>query len=204
MSLRSSVRVGILAEDRTDYETIAALVRRIAAKGGAGRGDLGLRGRYGGGCSNLRKKARVWTEELVDGGCDAIILVHDLDRNQLTGLLNDESSLRQALEKIPMATGVARLVCVPVQEIEAWFFACQQTMRAIGGAATRAHPSPHLIVDPKEKLIELSRGANRKPRFATNDNPRYAEGLSLDDCARACGSFRDLAAFVTALFGGDS
>jgi hypothetical protein len=194
MVSRSSIRFGVLCEDETDFETLKELVSRIAREGEAKPGDFGFKGRYGGGCGKLRKKAKVWAEELADKGCEAIILVHDLDR--VRNRLNDEAELREILERIPMPAAMDNHLCIPIEELEAWFFSCPIVMREISGEEGHAHPSPHNIAGPKEQLMRLSRGKNKKSRFSTNDNPKYAKILDLDTCARLCPSFRGLRDFV--------
>jgi len=200
MTSPSRLRVGILAEDRTDADTIGVLVRRIAADAGAPSGALGLKARFGGGCAQLRSKARVWMEQLVAvDECSALILVHDLDRNPSNGQLRDEAELRHLLTQIPAPASVPPHICIPIEELEAWFFACERVLSEIRRNPTPAHPSPHTIARPKERLLELSKGSNRKPRHSTNDNPRYAGLLELHACARRCPAFRALSGFVVEL-----
>lgn len=194
MASQSSIRFGVLCEDKTDFETLRELISRIARVAGAKPGDFGFGRRYGNGCGNLRRKARVWAQELVDEGCEAIILVHDLDR--VRNKLNDEDELRQMLERIPMPAAASTHLCIPVEELEAWFFSCPTVMRKLSGEDGHTHPSPHNIAGPKEQLMRLSRGKNKKPRFSTNDNPDYAKILNLEACAGACRSFRELRDFV--------
>ena len=64
------------------------------------------------------------------------------------------------------------------------------------------HPSPHLIPRPKERLISLSRGANQRPRYSTNDNAALAEKLNLELCAKRCPSFKTMRDFVTEIVKG--
>jgi hypothetical protein len=197
MHSRNSTRFGILCEDGTDAKALGILIRRIASAAGATQGEVGLRSRHGEGCGNLRKKAAIWAKDLADSGCDAIVLVHDLDRSHVTNQLNDEAKLRKELDAILVPTeAYSSHICIPIEEFEAWFFSCSRVMRAISGKDGQTHANPHSIERPKEKLIGLSRGANRKPRFSTNDNAKYAEMLDLDACARLCPSFRDLRHFV--------
>lgn len=194
-------RIGILAEDRTDAEMIEVLVRRIAAEHGAPAGALGTKFRCGGGCAQLRNKARVWMDQLVElDECDALVLVHDLDRDPQNGQLRDEQELRRMLGQIAAPPAVRPLICIPVEEIEAWFFASEKVLSEVCRSPTAAYPSPHTIARPKEKLLRMSMGANRKPRHSTNENRRYAELLELDACARRCPAFRGLRTFVTDLF----
>jgi len=100
MNFRTSLRFGILAEDKTDADTIGVLIRRIATeRAGASASAIGIRTRSGAGCAQLRKKASVWMQEMVViHECGALILVHDLDRDPHNGQLRDESHLRQQLE----------------------------------------------------------------------------------------------------------
>lgn len=191
------LRIGVLAEDSTDADTLAVLIRRIAAAHGAAPGAIGLRARCGGGCAQLRNKAKVWMKQLVElDECRALILLHDLDRNPQNNQLRDEHELYRLLAAIPAPPGVASHICIPIEELEAWFFASERVLSEICRAPKPAHPSPHTIPRPKERLLELSKGANRKPRHSTNDNPRYAELLELDACARRCPAFHALSEFV--------
>lgn len=126
-----------------------------------------------------------------------IVLIHDLDRSRVTNRLNDEEALRRELGAIAMPTGALDThLCIPVEEFEAWFFACPNVMRLVTGKDDQIHASPHNIPKPKERLRKLSQGANHKPRISTNANPRLAELLDLDACARVCPAFRDLREFV--------
>lgn len=203
MTSLNRLRIGILSEDRTDAETVEVLIRRIAAEKGRRAVALGTKARCGGGCAQLRNKARVWMEQLVEiDACDALVLVHDLDRDPQNGQLRDEAQLRRALAQIAAPAGVIPHVCIPVEELEAWFFASEKVLREICRAPMSAHPSPHTIARPKERLMQLSMGANRKPRHSTNDNRRHAELLELDACARRCPAFAGLVDFVVAQVGG--
>ncbi|NJK31836.1 MAG: DUF4276 family protein [Deltaproteobacteria bacterium] len=191
----SNVRFGIIAEDKTDCAALDVLIRRLAESV-----NLPIRGpkyRSGNGCGSIKRKAKAWVKELLDSGCDAIVIVHDLDRNKVTNQLNDEDELRESLDKIATPEGVPRLICIPIEEFEAWFFACAKVMRAISGSDKHVSRSPHAIAKPKERLISLSCGTNKKPRFSTNDNAKYARILDLEDCARLCPAFRELRGFVT-------
>jgi hypothetical protein len=195
----ADLHLGVLAEDGNDCDVIHVLVRRLCeARGMSGRA-LHVHNRAHGGSGNLRRNAERWFAEVAAAGCSAAILVHDLDRDPVSGQLKDEAGLARELAAKRVPRGLRRLVCIPVEEIEAWFFSTESILRKLGGEKARAHPSPHLIADPKKKLTDLSRGANRRPRYSPNDNPRLAEDLDLAECARRCPAFRALAAFVHTL-----
>jgi hypothetical protein len=127
-------------------------------------------------------------------------IIHDLDRNPANGSLNDEAKLRTNLEKsIAKFDKIEKHICIPIEELEAWFWSDPEVIKYIGGAKAKAHPNPQSITKPKEKLIELSRGENRKPRYSTNDNVKLAEMLDLDLCSQSCSSFRKLREFLDSL-----
>lgn len=186
----SARRFGILAEDETDADALAILVRRLA-----GGTQIGIKKQSFGGCARLRLKAAPTLGRMQQEGCTAAILVHDLDRNPENGALNDERELRRALESLDVPSGLARLICIPVEELEAWFWSDAGVLSLVGPGA-RAHPSPHLIQRPKEKLIALSRGAGGKARYGTFQNRLLAEKLDLAVCAARCPAFRQLGDFV--------
>lgn len=197
MASSSRLRVGILAEDQTDCETLKVLVRRILA--GVGQ-QASFAHRAKDGCAHLRRKARVWMAELADDGCSLLLLVHDLDRNPQNGCLHVESELHDRLAEVAVPSGVRRHICIPVEELEAWFWSCPQPLERIapGQGRSQLHPSPERLAKPKERLMHLSRQHHGgKARYTTGQNPELAALLDLDLCARRCPSFQKLQAFVT-------
>ncbi|WP_441288206.1 DUF4276 family protein [Sorangium sp. KYC3313] len=189
----SARQFGILAEDQTDCDAIGVLVRRIA--GEIFNAQVSIRRRSGKGCAKVRKKAEAWMKELAREDCQAVILVHDLDRSP-TNVLNDEEALRQRLAQIDVPEGVERLICIPIEELEAWFWSDPEVVRIVGRGTGNAHPEPHRIAKPKELLMKLSASANKKPRYFTGDNVDLAEKLNIDLCARRCAAFLHLRNFV--------
>ena len=188
---RRDFKIGILAEDLTDCRTLEVLVGRLL-QGHGKTASFARRGKDG--CANLRRKARAWMGELTDVGCSALILVHDLDRN-------DETELHGRLSQIPVPRGVLHHICIPVEELEAWFWSCPTALDRVapGQGKARARPSPHLLANPKESLIRLSASQHGgKARYTTQQNPELAALLDLDLCAQRCLSFRDLSTFIAA------
>lgn len=192
----AELMLGVLAEDSNDCDVIDTLIGRILAEKQVLAGQYKVHKRADKGCAKLLRKARPWIRELTDRGCRSIILVHDRDRN-------DEAQLRTKLSALPVPDGVSRLVCIPVEEIEAWFFASPKVLQLVcrERGASHVHASPHLIANPKEALKKLSLGANRRPRYSENDNTRLAAALELDACARRCPAFRELRQFIHQLAG---
>ena len=185
-------RLGILAEDDTDCRTVEELVRRVAAQ------NIGVEKRKAGGCAPLRRKAGAWMRELEGAGCSAVVVVHDIYRDPVSRQLKSVAKLREELVAQAAPTGILHLVCIPVEEIEAWFWSDPKVVKKVGRGTGAAHPSPHNIASPKEALQRLSRNAGNKPLYSTNDNPKLAKLLDLELCAKRCPAFAELAAFVRA------
>lgn len=195
----AELMLGVLAEDNNDREVIHVLVRRIFEERGVKPGAWCLKKRAANGCANLRIKAKPWLGELAAIGCKAVVFIHDLDLDPNNGSLNDEVRLRQKLEAIPAPRGLERLVCIPVEEIEAWFFSSAKALTRACGTPQKARMSPHLIKQPKETLRKLSRDAGNKPRYSENENYKLAEVLELAECRKKCPAFDGLYSFVDAL-----
>jgi hypothetical protein len=172
----TDLELGVLAEDQNDCDVVDVLCRRILLGGGIGPNAWRLRRRAGKGCAKLRRKAAGWLAELAQQGCRAAIIVHDLDRNPLNGSLNELAVLKRELNVIPVLHGLIRHICIPVEEIEAWFFSSERVLARACGKPQSAHPSPDRISPPKETLIRMSRDASKRPRYSQNgDVPRVVE-----------------------------
>ena len=186
--------IALLAEDDTDCDTIRKIVHRVL-------GDRTTTKKWAaGGCSKLRRKLPEKLTAMANVGCNAFIVVHDLDLNPNNGSLNDEAKLRQILEGKPShLKAVDKYICIPVEEMEAWFWSDPEVVRHIGKGKGKAQENPHLICKPKEKLERLSRSADRKPLYSTNMNDKLAAMLNLELCSDRCPSFKKLLNFLHSL-----
>ena len=184
-------RIALLAEDQTDCDALEVLIRRLVA----GR-TVGINHFASTGCAVLKRKAPANLRLALQKGCSAAVIVHDLDRDPANHQLKNEAALRQELEGIECPSGLKRLVCIPVEELEAWFWADPAVIAKVGGSKGKPHQNPHLLARPKEALIALSRDAGGKPRYSTNDNPKLAALLDTDLCGKRCQSFADFRAFI--------
>lgn len=142
--------LGIITEDKTDEDTIRTLVRRTLQADGRRAPRMPGFSPSTGGCAKVRQKTEKWIRELTREGCEAIVLVHDLDLHPQTGQLNDEAELRQRLSRL-VGEGL-RHVCIPVEEIEAWFWSDPELVKRLGRGHGKAHLSPDRIRRPKEEL----------------------------------------------------
>jgi hypothetical protein len=190
----SNCFIAILAEDDTDCDTLRKIVHRVLGK------ETKTKKWSTGGCSKLRRKLTANLTTLSQAGCNAFIVVHDLDRNPQNNALNDEAKLRQTLESsAAKAPGTNKHICIPIEEIEAWFWSDPDVVLHVGKGKGSALKNPHLLAQPKETLIKLSIGENRKPRYSTNMNVELAEMLNLEICADRCPSFKALQDFLCSL-----
>lgn len=195
----AELMLGVLAEDDNDCEVIRVLVRRIFEARGVKPGAWRLHKRAAKGCAKLRQRTERWLVELAETGCTAAVVVHDLDRDPFNGNLNNEVRLTRELTETRVPHGLQRHICIPVEEIEAWFFSSEKALERACGRPQKAHASPHLIARPKETLSRMSRGANKRPRYSENDNHKLAEVLDVAECRKKCPAFAALYTFVLAL-----
>ncbi len=184
--------VGILAESENDCRVVSTLIRRILINKQISPSHYPTVHRATQGCAKLRAKCELWLRELAQRGCRSIIVVHDRDRF-------DETRLRAELIKAKVPQGVKRLICIPVEEIEAWFFSCDNSMQLICGDDAQSHAWPHTVRSPKEQLIMLSQNQFNRPRYSPNDGPQIAEILNIDICAARCSAFKYLREFVESM-----
>jgi hypothetical protein len=187
--------IALLAEDETDCLAIQKIVRRVIDT------KTGTKLWASKGCSTLKRKLKARLIAMSEAGCNAFIIVHDLDLNPHNNSHNDEAELRNTLESAVsnIISVDQRHICIPIEELEAWFWSDPNIIRYIGKGRGEAVPNPHLIKKPKEKLINLSISKNRKPRYSTNMNVELAEMLNLDLCSERCPSFGSLVRFLQEL-----
>ncbi len=182
----------MITEDDTDYEVVRKIIHRVLDK------SIKTKKWSSKGCGKLKLKLTAHLLEMSKAGYNAFIIVHDLDRNPDNNSLNDESELRKKLESLSSVV-TNKHICIPIEEMEAWFWSDPEVIKYIGKGKGSANSNPDQISQPKEKLIELSKGENRKPRYSTNMNVELAERLNLGICAERCPSFKDLVEFLKSL-----
>ena len=189
--LMSNLRIAIIAEDNTDCQTVRKIVHRLLGT------DISIEMWGSNGCPMLKRKLTAHLETLSRKGCNVFIIVHDLDRNPQNSSLNDESQLRKKLEELTSSFQGIKHICIPIEELEAWFWSDPEVIKHIGRGKGKAEANPDKISKPKEKLIKLSEGENGKARrYSVNKNVDLAAMLNLDICADRCPSFKELHTFL--------
>jgi Domain of unknown function (DUF4276) len=188
------LKIAILAEDETDCETIREIIHRLLGA------NVKTKFWASKGCPTLKRKLAAKLNEMSKQGCNAFVIVHDLDRNPQNGCLNDEPKLRKTLEELASKSqSQNRHICIPIEELEAWFWSDPEVLKLVGRGKGKAQANPDQIKKPKEKLEKLSDGENMRPRYSTNENFELAKKLNFDLCSDRCPSFKDLQDFLKSL-----
>jgi hypothetical protein len=187
----SSKLIALLAEDDTDCQAVRTIIHRVLGT------NIKIKPWASKSCSTLKRKLSAKIRAMSREGCDTFIIVHDLDRNPLNNSLNNETKLRADLElNCSSIPNTQKHICIPIEELEAWFWSDPEVVKYIGRGKGRASSNPHLIAKPKEELIKLSIGDNRKPRYSTNMNVELAGMLNLELCSDRCSSLKKLIDFL--------
>lgn len=179
----------VIAEARSDAETLAVLVRRLHRSQGLKVREKGYNGR----AELLRKGAR----QLVafrDLGVERFVVCQDADGPNAT------ERYQELADVVVRPSGVERCcIVIPVQELEAWLLSDIECATGVfTGWRPAAVRNPEAVASPKDELIRRSRAANNRPRYSPpTHNPVIARYLDLEKVARKCPSFVPLKSFVT-------
>jgi hypothetical protein len=184
--------IGIICEDNSDFDSIKEIIRRIV-----GINNLDYKKQCGEGSSRIRSKCSKWAEQLKDRGCQLIIVVHDLDRE-------NHSTLEQKLTRDISTSGAPHnYVCIPIEELEAWFIANPETLKSHFNL-NRLPPfrgNPENILSPKEAIkrqVRLCSGG-RARYINTTHNPKLAERIDLGQLYNKSQSYKKLHDYLLTL-----
>jgi hypothetical protein len=186
---KSGPLVGVIAEDDCDVDSIRVLIHRIAKNKG-----IKINKFVGKGCGKLRRKCNAWARILSQKKCSVLILVHDLDANNLKDL---RKRIQDSLDPCPIAK---HLICIPVQEIEAWLLSDADAIKESMNLSKRPKVDgpPENIDSPKEYLEKLvyKTSGGEKIYLNTKHNAKIAEIVSIDKANKLCPSFQPFYEFV--------
>jgi hypothetical protein len=188
----SNIKIGLITEDDTDWDAVRGIIHRVLDS------NVTIK-KWTSGGSVAKKKLSRELKVLFNKGCNVFIVVQDLDRSP-NGSLKDEDTLRSELEPLfSVVNSFSKHICIPIEELEAWFWSDSKIIKEIGGEKCKANPNPHQIKSPKEALKKLSIGKNGKPSYGTNRNAELAKKLDMVECSKYCPSFRELVKFLRSL-----
>lgn len=186
-------RVGVIAEDDCDVDSVGVLIHRIADNE-----YIGIKKFVGRGCGKLRRKCHAWAEELKRRGCSLLVLMHDLDDNDLKHLRGE---IQNALNPCPITI---HLICIPVQEFEAWLLSDPEAIKTAMHLENTPNVkvSPETINCPKEYLSKLIYKASNREKIYINTkhNARIAARVSIDKARNKCPSFVPFYKFIQSNF----
>jgi len=185
----SKTTIGIIAEDDSDVECVKHFVRRIHP----GR-PIGFKKFVGQGCGKISRKANAWAKVLKLQGCNAIILLHDLDRNNKTDLYD---KITKAFLPSPVKN---HFICIPIEELEAWLLSDEVAFNSVFNITrTNYLPlHPETVPSPKEFIRKtVRRETNKKVDYInTKHNSKLAECVNINMLSGKCMSFQELKGFV--------
>ena len=188
-----AIKIGIIAEDTGDVDVLKILAAKLTKRRFSTSHFVGK------GCGPLRKKIPGWCKAFSDKGIEAVVIVHDLDRNK-------EKELRELLENmLPEEGFTCMTVVIPTEELEAWLLSDEVAIKTALKLHTAIKPMhhPEKIVSPKEHLGKLVRrhSKNQLRQYVnTVDNMLIAKQLVIEKLKK-CTSFKDFKSFVNAAIG---
>jgi hypothetical protein len=183
--------IGIIAEDDSDVVVIRELTLSLIKPK-----KIGFKRRVGHGCGKLRRKCRVWADNLVREGCKWIIVAHDLDDY-------DEAKLHKELSNaIADARAQATVILIPRREIETWLlYDAEAIAKAFNERKKPKLPhNPELLPDPKDYLGKLISKEYDKEYLNTKHNELIANQVNVARLKKSQ-SFAAHPRFVANIFG---
>ncbi|UWX56249.1 DUF4276 family protein [Maribacter litopenaei] len=176
--------IGLIVEDNSDFNSFKIIISRITKKD-----NLTFKKAVGNGCGKMKRKAVSYANILSKKGCDLIILVHDLDRN-------DINILRKELNQIINSSNAKnKFVCIPVEELEGWFLGDPEGIKdTFGlGRVPKIKGKPESVDSPKERLEDFVYQCSNKSKIYLNTkhNDLLSERLDLQKIRNKCDSFKE-------------
>ncbi len=188
-------KLGIIAEDESDIDTLVALAKRIAnvafhVKPYAAKGS-----------GKLKTKCKAIVERWMESDTAHIVICHDLDSGDANSLKRLKEELESKVRHIPKRQRDCICIVIPVQEIEAWFLADVELLKKrFKDIRISDALNPEAIASPKEYIEKASRDSKARPRYIHNiHNPELACKLDIGKVHLKCPAFRPYHAFISQL-----
>jgi hypothetical protein len=181
--------IGLIVEDNSDFDSFKILIQRITNKD-----NIKFRKAISIGCGKLRRKASSYAVNLYQKGCNMIIIVQDLDRNEY------DSLKKELEEKISSSPANYNFICIPIEEIEAWFLSDPESIKKTFDLERipKIKGLPETIQSPKEVIEQLVKINSRHTKLYLNTkhNSVLSQNVSLDLINAKCKSFKELNDYI--------
>ena len=193
MTNRTNFKVGIIAEDNSDVDSIKILIKRITNKN-----NFTFKKFAGKGCGNIIKKSNTWSRILKQQGCSYLILIHDRDTNDNEIL---HKKINNSLEPCPIKNYI---ISIPIEELEAWLLSDSEAIKKVFSLNKfpKIDNKPYMIQSPKEYLDKLiySTTKGEKIYLNTEHNQKISEVISIEKIKEKNPSFVPLYDFIIKFF----
>ncbi|MCY2953486.1 MAG: DUF4276 family protein [Planctomycetota bacterium] len=179
---------GVLGEDKSDVDTLKAIIRKIA-----GNESISICGHGFDSASQMLKRGESVIRLLADLGCRWFIIAYDADGS------DPHARWQDVYSRVVKPAGIeSYCIVIPVQELEAWILAdIEAVTKVFTGWCPTPIEYPEHIPKPKELLEKLSRDSKHRPRYShATHNHRVAKYLDLEKVQQKCASIRPLINFV--------
>lgn len=181
----------ILAEDISDVETLASLVRRMTDDP-----NVSIKGKGFSGGAELLKNGASYIKLLRQTfSCTRFIICHDADEKL------PETRIAEIQLRIVRQADIGARYCavVPKRSIESWILSDSQAIKKVfsGWQDPVEASDPEQLRDPKGHIERITRLSNGKSRYSNaTHNQKIAQHINVNILARKCPSFRPLADFI--------
>lgn len=190
MSKKKKIKaIGLIVEDNSDFNSFKIIISRVLKKD-----NLTFKKVIGNGCGKMKRKAVSYANLLNRKGCDLIILVHDLDRNDLNSLQNELNQLMNSSQ------AKNKFVCIPIEEIEGWFLGDPEGIKNTFNLdrIPKINGVPESVDSPKEKLEDFIYQCSNKSKLYLNTkhNDLLSAELDLKKISNKCQSFKKFEEYI--------
>ena len=168
--------------------TIKVFINRIS------NGHISPKHHIGHGCGRIISKCRGWAKSLHRRNCRLLIVLHDSDFE------NPALLYKKILNELNDSPIENYLICIPVQELEAWLLSdpigIRDAMRL--KSLPKVNGKPQNIRSPKEYLGQIINkySAKTKIYINTKHNEVIANHVAIQEILKKCDSFRSFHEFV--------
>lgn len=183
-------RIGIIAEDKSDFETVKELIAKIPS-----RKQIVLKKALWRGCGRIHTKCRRMAVDLNHKGCESLIIIRDLDDHK-------EDDLKDSIEKTISQNPIEdTIIIISIRAIEAWLLtdldAISKTFNYKEKTKIKLRSNTERIEKPKDYLKDIVQNRMKKIYLNTVHNQKIARVINLDN-VKKCNSFIPLFDFIAA------